>query len=64
MSSGKIKFYNREKGFGFIIPDGGGKDVFFHKSGLNISNPNENDRVTFDIKEGKRGDEACDIESE
>ena len=31
---GKIKFYNREKAYGFIIPDDGGKDMFFHKKGL------------------------------
>ena len=64
MQSGKIKFYNKEKGFGFIIPDEGGKDVFFHKSGLNISDPRPDERVVFEISEGKKGEEANSIEAE
>lgn len=61
MNKGKIKFYNKEKGFGFIIPDNKGKDIFFHKTGL-IDEVNENDEITFETKQGNKGIEACEIE--
>jgi CspA family cold shock protein len=54
---GKIKWYNPEKGFGFIVPDGGGDDVFVHKSnlqwaGLDSLEPGQH--VTFDIRQNER----------
>lgn len=64
MKSGKVKFYDTNKAYGFIIPDGGGKEIFFHKSGLNINAPMENDRVCFEERDGKKGLEAFNIESE
>lgn len=55
-SSGKVKFYNSDKAFGFIIVDGGGKDVFFHKSQWKSdSEPKDKQGVTFEIVEGKKG---------
>ncbi len=56
--TGTIKFFNQSKGFGFIVPDDGGKDVFVHitsleKSGLNVLD--EGARVTFEIEPDKRG---------
>lgn len=56
--TGTIKFFNQSKGFGFIVPDDGGKDVFVHitsleKSGLTV--PDEGARVTFEIEPDKRG---------
>lgn len=64
MQSGKIKFYNTAKAYGFIIPDNGGDEVFFHKTGLNVDTVKEHDRVVFETKQGKKGQEACDIELE
>jgi CspA family cold shock protein len=48
---GTIKWFNTQKGFGFITPSDGGKDVFFHISGLadRFHEPRENDRVEFEI---------------
>ena len=56
--SGTVKFFNQEKGFGFIIPDGGGKDVFVHVSAVQASGlPGLDDgqKVSFDTEPDKRG---------
>jgi len=47
MKYGTVKFFNEEKGFGFISPDDGGKDVFVHRNGL-IDQITEGDKVSFD----------------
>ncbi len=60
MSEGKVKFFNASKGFGFITPDDGGKDVFVHKSGL-VDNINEGDSVTYDVESGPKGLNAIDV---
>lgn len=60
MSQGTVKFFNEEKGFGFIKPDDGGKDIFVHKSAL--SGPiNEGDAVTYEVQEGPKGLNAVDV---
>lgn len=61
MATGKVKFFNEQKGFGFIIPDEGGKDVFVHKSGTK-SNLNEGDSVTYDVEETPKGIAAINVE--
>jgi cold shock protein len=55
---GTLKFFNAAKGFGFIEPDGGGKDVFVHATALEvagISVLNEGDRVSFEIEDDRKG---------
>ena len=54
MATGTIKFFNETKGFGFITPDAGGKDVFVHKTG--IKEPiREGDKVNYDVEESPKG---------
>ncbi|MFF7887713.1 cold-shock protein [Streptomyces sp. NPDC020794] len=61
MASGTVKWFNAEKGFGFIEQDGGGPDVFAHYS--NISGNGfrellEGEKVTFDVGQGQKGPQA------
>ncbi len=61
MTQGTVKFFNADKGFGFIAPDGGGEDVFVHFSNIEASGYrtlDENQRVEFEIGQGRKGDEA------
>lgn len=51
---GRVKFINEEKKFGFIKPSGEGADIFVHSSGL-LEEIAENDRVEFDVQQGKKG---------
>lgn len=60
MSTGTVKFYNDSKGFGFILSDDDGKDIFVHSSGL-VDNINEGDKVSFDKEEGKKGMNAVNV---
>lgn len=61
MSNGTVKFFNDSKGFGFITPDDGGKDVFVHVNGLNENTINEGDKVSYDVAEGKKGLNAVNV---
>ena len=63
MSKGTVKFFNDSKGFGFIAPDDGGKDVFVHKNGL-IDNITEGDKVSFDVEQGEKGLNAVNVKVE
>jgi len=61
MSKGTVKFFNDGKGFGFITPDDGGKDVFVHVNGLNGNSISEGDKVSYDTEEGKKGLNAVNV---
>ncbi len=60
MKQGTVKFFNDSKGFGFILPDDGGKDIFVHVSGL-VDDIKEGDIVTYDEEEGRKGLNAVDV---
>ena len=60
MNTGTVKFFNNTKGYGFIKEDESGKEYFVHVSGL-IDEINENDKVTFDLEEGKKGLNAVNV---
>ncbi len=58
---GTVKFFNVDKGFGFIAGEDG-NEYFVHMSGLNEGvQLNENDKVTFDVEEGERGPKASNV---
>ncbi|HLP11853.1 MAG TPA: cold shock domain-containing protein [Flavobacteriales bacterium] len=59
MENGTVKFFNTEKGFGFIKTDSG-KEIFVHVSGLK-DQIRENDSVVFEIEEGKKGPNAVNV---
>ncbi len=62
MATGSVKWFNAAKGFGFIAPDGGKKDVFVHISAVEragISQLNDGQKVTFDIEAGRDGRESA-----
>ncbi len=60
MKEGIVKFFNTLKGFGFITPVQGGEDVFVHSSGL-FDEVRENDKVVFEVAQGKKGLNAVNV---
>ena len=60
MQEGTVKFFNEEKGFGFITPSNGGSEIFVHVTGLKES-IRENDEVRYTIEEGRRGPNATNV---
>lgn len=60
MQEGTVKFFNTTKGFGFITPANGGQDIFVHVSGL-YDEIRENDKVTFEVQNGKKGLNAVNV---
>ncbi|WP_127160057.1 cold-shock protein [Xanthomonas euvesicatoria] len=64
MATGTVKWFNAEKGFGFIAPDEGGDDVFAHYSSIQSSgyrSLEENQKVEFDVEQGQKGLQATNI---
>lgn len=60
MSIGTVKFFNNSKGFGFITPEEGDKDVFVHVNGL-IDEIYEGDKVSYDVEESPKGLNAVNV---
>ncbi|PTT35635.1 cold-shock protein [Chryseobacterium sp. HMWF028] len=61
MQEGTVKFFNEAKGFGFITPADGSKDIFIHSSGLNTRAIRENDKVVFDVQKSEKGLNAVNV---
>ena len=64
MATGTVKWFNDSKGFGFITPDGGGKDLFAHFTaiqGSGFKTLKENQKVSFEIAQGPKGPQAQNI---
>jgi CspA family cold shock protein len=64
MAIGTVKWFNSEKGYGFITPDDGGADVFAHFSAIAMNgyrSLDENQRVEFEVADGQKGPQAANI---
>jgi len=60
MKEGTVKFFNEAKGFGFITPSDGSPDIFVHVSGLE-DKVRENDKVTYEVQNGRKGLNAVNV---
>lgn len=60
MKTGTVKFFNMEKGFGFIVQDDTKEEIFVHSSGL-VDDIRENDKVEFDVEQGRKGLNAVNV---
>ncbi|MDA3627726.1 cold-shock protein [Saccharopolyspora oryzae] len=64
MAQGTVKWFNSEKGFGFIAPDDGGPDVFVHYSAIDsrgFRTLEEDQKVTYEVSQGPKGPQAADV---
>jgi CspA family cold shock protein len=64
MPTGTVKWFSEEKGYGFITPEGGGKDLFAHHTAIQMSGfktLKEGQRVEFEVREGQKGPQAANI---
>ena len=64
MPQGTVKWFNADKGFGFIQPDEGGEDLFVHFSAINMSGYktlDEGQKVSFEVTQGQKGPQASDV---
>jgi len=67
MATGTVKWFNDKKGYGFIIPDDGGEDIFVHHSSIQMDGfktLKDGQKVEFGLQDGKKGKEAADVRAE
>lgn len=62
MQTGVVKFFNESKGYGFIVDDESKKEIFVHITGLNGLTVRENDQVSYEIVDGKKGLNAVKVQ--
>lgn len=63
-NNGKVKWFDNKKGYGFIVPNSGGKDIFVHHSNITMQGFRtliEDQEVFYEIKKGNKGDEAVNV---
>ena len=63
-ATGLVKWFNEEKGFGFLTQDNGSADVFVHSSGISANNINtlpQGEKVAFDVEQGQKGLQAINV---
>jgi CspA family cold shock protein len=63
-SEGTVKWFSRDRGYGFIKPDDGGEDVFVHHTGIageGFKTLDEDDKVTYEVSEGRKGPQATNV---
>ena len=66
MPNGTVKWFNAEKGFGFITPDDGSKDLFVHQSAIaggGFRSLNEGDKVSYEAEESDKGPRAANVQT-
>ncbi|MGD0192961.1 MAG: cold-shock protein [Rhizomicrobium sp.] len=66
MAIGTVKFFNSSKGFGFIAPEGGGKDIFVHATALEVAGMtslSEGQRVSYEVQPDAKGSKAVNLKS-
>lgn len=61
MRTGKVKFFNEEKGYGFITDDETGKDIFVHATGLRVEKLEQGEAVSYEEEDGKKGKVAAQV---
>ncbi len=64
MSTGTVKWFNEQKGFGFIVPDEGGEDLFVHYSNITaegVRSLQEGQKVEYEVGQGRKGPEATNV---
>ena len=64
MPTGVVKWFSDQKGYGFITPDGGGKDIFVHHSGMEgegFKSLKEGDKVEFEVTQSQKGEQASSV---